>query len=266
MKKPKNLWIAIISLITANVVLFIIKPGGDLTLTIISDLFPVICSIIAGYYLFIAVRSFKEFDFTKISWGLILVSILIFILAETTYGFLEVGLGYDMDEEFPTIADYIWVIGYIPMFAGLLMMFIGYKKSGLPMGKPKVLALVSILIFLISAVVIYFIMVPIITDQETALSDKIFYLFYPIADILIVIPAALLVYITSLFGGGIIARPWKYLTYGFILFTFSDLIYSYLDWMGLYGGGNWIDIGWNLGYLLFAIAGLYQYQMVKSLN
>jgi hypothetical protein len=266
MNKSRNLWITIGSLMLINILVFIIKPGDEFTLTILSDLFPIICSLIAAIYLAMAVTGFKVFDLTKAAWLLIFFSILIFVVAESTYGYLEVVLGYNMDEEFPTVADTIWVLGYIPMFVGLFLLFIGYKRSGLPMGNPVVLVSISAAVLVVATMVVYFIMVPIINDPETGHSEKVFYLSYPIADILIVIPAILLVYITSLFGSGTIAKPLKYLALGFILFTLADMLYSYLDWQGLYGEGNWIDLGWNLGYLLFGAAGLYQYKMVKSLN
>jgi hypothetical protein len=266
MKKAKQLWIVIAVLFLANILVFIFKPGGENAHLVISNLYPVICSLIAAAFIFSAVRGFKVMDFTKLSWIFIMISMSIFVVAEATYAILELGLGYDMDEEFPTFADYFWVTAYIPLFAGLPMMLLGYKKGGLPMGKPSTLILVSLSIFVVSIFIIYFVMAPILNDTETGFFIKAFYLFYPIADILIVIPTVLLVYITSLFGSGSVVRPWKYLAGGFILITFSDLLYSYLDWMGLYGSGNWIDLGWNFGYLLIAMSGLYQYQLIKSFN
>jgi uncharacterized membrane protein YhhN len=73
-------------------------------------------------------------------------------------------------------------------------------------------------------------------------------------------------YITNLFGGGTISRPWKYLAFGFILFTIADLLYSYLGWQDLYGNGNLIDLAWHAGYLFIGLAGLYQRELVDSLK
>jgi hypothetical protein len=46
----------------------------------------------------------------------------------------------------------------------------------------------------------------------------------------------------------------------------GDLVYSYLSWEDLYGSGNLIDLAWNFGYLSIALAGLYQTELIKSLN
>lgn len=168
------------------------------------------------------------------------------------------------NEVFPTLADYIWCAAYVPLFAGLLVMFMGYKKSGFPLGNIKIYSILAPVIML--SVVIYFLLVPIINDAETPTVQKIFYLFYPIGDLFIVVPTMILMYITSLFGKGVISRPWKYLAVGFAFFTVADLLYSYLSWEGKYQTGNIIDVAWNTGYLLIGLSGLYQVELIESIE
>jgi hypothetical protein len=265
MKKPNFLWIIIAVIIVFNLFVYLAKPGSEIVLLYVSNILPILCSIIAALFIFLAVKSFKSFDFTKIAWILILLALILFVIAESIYGIIEISFP-ELSKNYPGVADIFWSLGYIPIFIGMLMMFTGYKRSGLPMGKPVLYIALSSLILVIALLTIYFIMIPIIKDGETSALAKLFYLFYPIADLLIVIPAAILVYITSLFGSAIITKPWKFLAIGFMLFTISDLLFAYLDWRGLYGSGNLIDLGWNIGYLLFAMSGLNQYLMVKSLN
>jgi hypothetical protein len=265
MKKLNVLWILTAIIVTITVFVYLVKPGGETILLYVSNALPVICSLIAVYYIAGAVRSFKIFDYTKLAWVLILVGLILYCIAETTYGILEIYFP-EIFENSPGVADYIWALGYIPFFIGLAMMFVGYKKSGLPMGKPILYIVISSLVLIIALLTIYFLMIPIIKDENTTGIAKAFYLFYPIADLLIVIPACILVYITSLFGAAIITKPWKFLALGFILFTIADLLYASLDWRGLYGSGNLIDLGWNIGYPLIAISGLHQNLLVKSLN
>ncbi len=266
MKKTKLLWIVTGVLIILNIFFYLTGFGGDTVLLYISDLLPIVCGLVASVSLFIAFKGFKEYDFTKIAWAMIFAGIALSFAAETLYGFLEIVLKTDMNEVFPTIADYFWCIGYIPLFIGLAMMFIGYKRSGFPMGNPKVYALLIFAYLILFAVISYYLLIPIINDPETNGLQTFFYLFYPIADIFLVIPAAILMYITSLFGKGTISRPWKYLTLGFLCFTFADLLYSYLSWQDNYGSGNMIDIAWHLGYLLIGLSALYQRELVEEFN
>lgn len=261
----KLLYIASI-LIIINIVMYTTQWGGYQILQYVSDSLPIICSFIAILCLYGAYSSFKHFDFTKKVWLLLLIGIFMFFIAESSYAVLEIEYNLDMNTVFPTFADYIWCGGYLFIFIGLIMMFVGYTKSGFPMGNKKQYTILAILLFIIISSVICFLLIPIIDDKRTALAAKIFYLLYPIADSLVIIPAIILMYITNLFGRQSISRPWRFLAISFILIAVADLLYSFLSWQGIYGNGNLIDLGWNCGYLSAGLAGLYQKELVESLN
>lgn len=266
MKKTKLLWIFSGILIFINIILYLSRLGGDTTLLYVSDLLPAICSLVASISLFIAFKGFKEFDYTKFVWLLIFIGITLSFLAESIYGILEIVFKTDMNNTFPSIADYFWCLGYIPLITGLTLMFFRYMKSGFSMGNSKAYILILACFFILFISVSYFLLIPILNDPETDVLAKVFYLFYPIADIFLVVPAFLLMYITSLFGTGTISKPWKYLAYGFICFTIADLAYAYLSWEDNYGSGNFIDVAWHAGYLLIGLAGLYQKELVESIK
>lgn len=266
MKKTTQLWIFTAVVMLFNLVIFLTKVGGEFLLLYVSDLLPVLCAFIAIVYLFRAYKQFKDYDFAKMSWLLTLIGIVLFSMGELLYGIFEIALEYDMNETFPSIADYVWCAGYLPLFLGMALMFYGYKKGGFPMGNTKMYGFLSFIIAIIAFAVIIFLLIPIINDDETDLIDKVFYLYYPIGDVFLVIPAIILMYITSLFGRSAITIPWRLLALGYICFTVADLLYSYLSWQDLYGSGNPIDLAWNFGYLSIALAGLYQMELMKSLN
>lgn len=266
MIKTKQLWMLGGVIIAINLFFYIARLGGDTVLLYVSDLLPIVCACIAVVGLFMAVRSFRQMDFVKNAWMMILTGVVLYCLAEAIYAVLEIAMRADMNDTFPSVADYFWCIGYIPIFIGLTMMLLGYKRSGLPLGKTGVYAILLGLVVAVFGVTIYFILIPIIEDTGTGTFAKIFYIFYPVADTLVVAPSLLLMYITSLFGGGAISRPWKYLAVSFMFFTFADLLYSYLSWRDLYGNGNLIDVAWHSGYLLVALSGLYQKELIDSLS
>jgi hypothetical protein len=266
MKKIKRFWVISGGILVFNLIMYLTHLGGDRVLLYVSDLLPVGYSLLATIFLYRTYREFKVFDFTKLAWMLIFIGIGLDFVAETTYSVFEIGSVVNVDEVFPTLADYIWCIAYLPVFAGLIIMYCGYKRSGLPMGKEKLYWIMTPLVLIGLSLVIIYLLIPIIRDAETERIAKIFYLFYPIADLMVVIPALILVYITSLFGRAMISWPWRFLAFGFICFTVSDLLYSYLDWLDKYGNGNLIDLGWNIGYLLIAISALYQQRLMASIN
>jgi hypothetical protein len=266
MKKSKKLWIFIGIMVVFNLTIYLTKLGGDKVLLYVSDLLPVLCSLISALCLFSVYKNLKEFDSAKIAWMMILIGITLDFIAESTYSVLEIGFAVDINEVFPTVADYIWCAAYIPLFIGLIIMFLGYRRSGMPMGKIKLYGILLPIILILFSAVIYLLLIPIIKDDQTELIDKVFYLFYPIGDLFIVFPTLVLMYITSLFGKGIITKPWKYLAFGFICFTVADLLFSYLSWLDLYGSGSPIDVVWNVGYLFIGLSGLYQTELIQSIK
>jgi hypothetical protein len=266
MANSTKLWIFTILLIVVNIVGYLVPWGNEKSLQYFSDILPIICSSIAAICLYLTYKAFKEFDYAKKAWLMLLIGISLFFIAETTYLILEVVFNLDMNETFPTIADLFWFAGYIPLIGGISMIFLGYKKSGFPIGNLKLLLLLSFIFFALFAAVIIGLLVPIINDQETETIAKAAYLYYPVADLLLVIPAVLLMYITSLFGRGTISTPWRFLSIGFMLITFADLFYSYLGWRDLYQNGNLIDVAWHVGYIMVGMAGLYQKELSESIQ
>jgi hypothetical protein len=266
MKNSGKLLIASAILLIVNIIAYTTRLGGDTVLRYFSDGLPVVCALISSLCLLGAYREFEQFDFAKRVWLLLLAGMIMFFIAESLYAILEIAFKADMNEQFPSIADIFWCAGYIPLFTGLILMIAGYKKSGFPMGNRRQYVLLSVVSFSLAAAVTALILVPVIKDTETTTLDKAFYIFYPAADILLVIPSIIIIYITSLFGKGVISRPWKYVALGFVSFTVADLLYSYLGWQDLYGNGNLIDLAWHLGYLLLALAGLCQKELIQSLN
>jgi hypothetical protein len=266
MERIKRLWIFMAILFAFNIIIYLTRWGGDKVLLYVSDLLPIVCSLVSTICLLYAFKAFKAFDFIKIAWMFILIGISLNFIAEITYSLLEIVFLVDMNEVFPSVADYIWCVAYLPIITGLVIMFCGYRRSGFPMGNIKVYSILAPLILVVLTLLIIYLLIPIINDSETELIAKLFYMYYPIADMLVVIPAAILIYITSLFGKGLISRHWRYLALGFICFTVSDLLYSYLGWLDIYGNGNLIDLGWNIGYLFIGLSGLYQKQLIDSIN
>lgn len=266
MKKTKSLWLISFVLIVINLFFFITKTGGDEVLKYVSDLLPVVASFIALVCLGIAFRGFKEFDLTKIAWLLIGLGTFFNLVAESTYAILDLHYGMDMNEVYPTLADFFWCAAYIPLFAGIFSMFVAYKNSGFPMGELRTYILFGVVFVATSVAVVFLLLIPVMNDPDTELFAKVFYLFYPIADLLLVAPSIILMYITSLFGKGIISRPLRYMAVGFVLMTISDLLFAVLDWQGAYGSGNLIDVGWNMGYLSIGLAALYQKELIDNLN
>jgi hypothetical protein len=264
MNSIKKYWSLSAIIILFNVIGYLTLKGD--ALLYVSDLLPIICSLIAIIGVFFVVKGLKVLDFTKTAWLLILFGLIFDFLAEGIYSILEIVLKWDMNKQFPSYADYFWFTAYIFFFISLSIMLTGYLRSGMPLGKIRKYFLLVILLAGVVIVIVNYLLIPILKDNETEVATKVATLFYPIADTLVVCLAAILMLIINQFDNKIISMPWKLLGLGFIFFTFSDLVYDYLSWKGVYDSGNLIDIGWNFGYLLLGVSGVYQLRLIKSVQ
>jgi hypothetical protein len=266
MKKVKWLWYASLVILIINLVVIYLLPKEGKLLLIISDLLPVVVSGIAVMCVGLTYRKFVFKDNAKTTWLMILLGTLLYFAAELVYGVMEVVFQKDMNEIFPSLADVLWCLGYIPFLWALFLVIKGFRKSGFPMGNRWVYTTLIVGSFALFVLIAFVLLKPVISDAETSLTEKIFYLFYPIMDLFVVALAFIVFYITSLFGKGAITMPWRMLAIGFMLFTIADLYYSYYSWIGTYNAGDPIEIAWNLGYMALALGSLYQRKLIESLN
>ena len=266
MNKIKAIWTFAVLFILVNICVYYFRLGGDALFPLLSNLFAIVSSFLAAYCLYGAFQSFKTFDKAKLAWLMIYLGVLLFFLAECIYGVGESVLNIDMDKAFPTIADFVWMFAYAPIIIGCAMMVYWYNKSGFLTGSLRFYVWSSLPFIALAGVLFSFLLIPIAVDVHTPALAKFVYIYYPVADLILIIGAGILMHITSLFGQGSITKAWRYISAGFIVMTIADLLYSYLNWSGKYELGNFIDIGWTLSYLLIAVGAVYQQELMESLG
>ncbi len=264
-RKVDGVPIAMAAVLVLNALVYLFRPGGGIVLTVVSDFLPVVCAGAAFVLLASTLRAFAVLDQTKVSWLLLFIGIGLFLLGEILYAVQEVFLGLDMDELFPSIADAAWSLGYLPLLAGLLLLLVGYVRSGFPMGHFAKYLIAGLAILGLGAFLIITLFAPILADETITGLVGFFYLFYPLADLVLLVPALILILVTATLGRGLLARPWLFVAAGFVMLGVADIAYSSLDWQGLYGPGHAIDIAWNAAYCLIGLAGRSQARLVRSL-
>jgi len=235
-------------------------------MTIVSDLLPVICSLITVVCLWGTFKAFKVHDSTRTAWFFVLIGMFLNFLGESSYSYQEIVLKIDLNNVAYSISDLFWYSSYVFCIMGLVILLKEYYKSDFPIGNPINLTICVLLLVILMAILIVVLLLPIIRDPETSVLEKTVYLLYPIFDMIQVILACSLLFVVRKFKGGLVKAPWLLISIGFLLMAVSDIFYSYMNWNGTYGSGSFIDLGWNLGYLLIAMSGVYQKSLVKSLG
>ncbi len=266
LKQISILWMVTGALIALNIILYLIKPESDKLMVFISDAFPILCSLIASYILYTTVKAFKSKDYARTAWLMIFIGVALDLIAEILYGGQEIIMGIDMSNVTKSVADIFWIVSYPFTIIGLVMLHKGYFKTDFPKGKLGIYLIIIALFLIVAIIIVQFLLRPIVIDEETILIDKVVYMIYPIADIVIITQSLLILYLTSQFGGSLISSPWRLIAIAWGFMGVSDILFSYYSWNDTYGAGSMIDIGWNLGYLLLGLAGLYQKKLLMAVR
>lgn len=220
-----------------------------------SNVLSVVYSLFASILLIIAARSFRKRELLRQSWSAIAYGIALYFLGETSWLILVVRDKNNVP--YPSIADLFWLLGYIPLFVGVLL---AYKNIGahlLRKEKAGVLALCLILLSLTS----FYVFAPIFSAQDISMTEKALDFAYPFLDIILL---ALSLVIVVLYERGILGTPWILISIAFVAFSITDILFSYMTWNEVYKEGSIIDIGWLLAYTLMMTGAWLQLSIQKT--
>ena len=129
---------------------------------------------------------------------------------------------------YPSWADLFWLLGYIPLLAGLISRF-----RSLP---NKLTPLQGIITWLISLLIVvaagFFVIKPTIEYWgEGSLLENLPNIIYPVADLIV---AIIILRLFFSFERGDYGFGWRLIAVGFFLLTTADLVFTYATWEDLY--------------------------------
>jgi hypothetical protein len=87
---------------------------------------------------------------------------------------------------------------------------------------------------------------------------------YPVLDLVLLIPTALLTRITVALRGGAAWKIWTGLLGGFVFLCLGDVLFAYLSALGRAGLDPLIHAMYILSYALLARGVLYQRELLRS--
>ncbi|ABG04506.1 diguanylate cyclase/phosphodiesterase [Rubrobacter xylanophilus DSM 9941] len=148
---------------------------------------------------------------------------------------------------YPSYADALYLLGYVFLGAGLLLLQHRTVSNGLD-------ALVDPLMVASGGALLYWglIIGPYVHDPSLSLPAKAVSVAYPLLDVLLL--AALARYLLG-FGGRV---PALYLLgLSFAVLLLADSVYGLQVLQGSYRDGSWVDAGWLACYVLLGAAALH---------
>jgi diguanylate cyclase (GGDEF)-like protein len=178
-------------------------------------------------------------------WYAIALGVLLLFVGDSIWTYYEEVL--HVESPFPSVADVAYLVGYVPLAIGLLLM-VRARRPGRDTG------------FLIDAATVtvaagvgswLFLIAPTL-EPGLSTSELSVLIAYPLVDVLLLAVAAALAFGTEM-------RAFSYRLIGASLTALivADTLYAFGSLDGWYGTGNPIDIGWILSYIFWGTAALH---------
>ena len=152
---------------------------------------------------------------------------------------------------FPSAGDVFWLLAY-PLAGVALVRFVSaYHQSGYPMGsraeRTSLLAVTAAVCAALSFVVLRPVVLAEMPPLEKALSAA-----YPLLDMALLIPLALLLRTTWHFRGGSVGTAWILVLTGFVFMCAGDVLFAYFTALGQTGLDPFVHGAYILSYGLIA--------------
>jgi len=185
----------------------------------------------------------RKLDFGAV-WMLFTLGTGIWVLAESTWAFyyfvLQVAVPY------PSVADFFYVGGYLPIIAGLL----GYLDTFRVALTRRRLGYSLVVIGCGITLALTFVL-PVELGQNLSAINFLTDMIYPVLDLVLL---SLAVLSLAIFAGGSIAKWWMLFGAGASLYVIADEFFLYQVAHGTYYNGSIDDLIYLLGYLTFAMS------------
>jgi hypothetical protein len=203
------LWLVAAIIAIDGAVLF--TAGSDMEI-IASDLSRIVTISAAAALSLVVVARQKVSGLFGRAYASLAAGLILWVIAESVWGYYEIGLG--LERPFPSIADAFWLAAYGPigyhLFSTARFFGKGVKKSAIvTVG----VAAVLFLAFYVQAIADVFAL-----EGPEALPSLAISIAYPLLDILLIIPAVLM--LTNAGRGQLTSIPWIFL--GWVLLVIAD--------------------------------------------
>ncbi len=242
-------------ILTFAILVYVFNPSPIL-LKFVSDGLPLFLSLSGAVFSYLIFRRQEKTRLGSRIWGAMTVGLLLWAAGEAIWGYYELVL--QQDTPFPSVADILWTLGYIPLIYSVASQYLPLHAS---VDRPRrilMAATVSVVVIL----TVWLVILPILTDPEAGTPIEMFFnLAYPFGDLFLIAFATALV---SAFRGGELMLAWGPITAGIILDSIADLLFSYGNWQGLYypaGELNFLsavfDVLYISAYVVWTV-GLYR--------
>ncbi|MBV9788219.1 MAG: GGDEF domain-containing protein, partial [Chloroflexi bacterium] len=182
----------------------------------------------------------------RLPWYCFLLAQVLTSVGNVIWDYYELVLR--IESPFPSVADVLYLAGYLPFTLGMLLLVRRRIRSG-DIGSVIDAAMVTVSAGMLGLV---YLMEPYIQDPTLTRVEQVVSVAYPLMDVFLV---AIIAHILLSPG----PRPLAYTFLGcsLILILGADITYAIMALNETYSTGSIIDYGWLLGYLSIGVAALH---------
>ncbi|MDI6643835.1 MAG: hypothetical protein QME14_02160 [Methanobacteriaceae archaeon] len=188
-------------------------------------------------------------------WLLLAIGQFMFFLGDLIWSIFELGMGL---EPYPSIAD-LFYLAYYPLFAiGIFML---PKNPFSQIRQFKTILDISIIILSSGLIFWIFLISPNLASDSSDVISLVISIIYVVLDFVLLFALIILLFEKL---GSVSKRPFLLLAAGIVVQIISDTIYSYQVTDLSYVSGGILDIGWIIGFVLIALAGIAHVENIRQ--
>jgi hypothetical protein len=164
---------------------------------------------------------------------------------------------------FPSVADIYFLISYPFLIAALLVLLNAYREAGFPVGSLGERAVILAVVGVAGVVVAVPILQPVAATGGPLL-ERILTVAYPVLDIVLLLPLALLLRIALRLRGSHAGEVWVLLLSGFVFLCAGDICFAWFQSLGAQHLDPFLHGTFILAYGLVAGGAHRQLQLLES--
>lgn len=197
-------------------------------------------------------RGFIVGSLNRFIWSNLTIGLTLWTIAELWW---TGGAILGQEIPYPSWADFFWIVGYVPMYFAL---WTRIRSIHIDMRPSQVVGLWATNVVSLGSTII-FVLFPIVQNNEpSAFVESALNILYPIVDLILLI---LVLRMLFTFQQGMYGKVWAWLSVGFMLRAFGDLVFAYANTVNLYYPDQQInllstmgvDVPYSLSYLVIII-------------
>lgn len=243
--------IAAILLVVVYTVLYVKEPLPGVWNDIVLYLILMIAAAFAATVAMLIWLRYEPTETPRHIWRYFTIGLWLWVAAEFTYAYFDI----TQDEVMIGLQDVFWVTAYV-FFAHALG--VQYRVLAQPSKRELVNRILIVVALLIGLYAVVYHLLSVGADPANRI-NTIVNSFYPVGDFFL---AAVAIWLVRHFGGGAFARPWM----GLLAFSFTDLLYAWIEASGLYEQGIWatlFDTTYLGAYLILGLGLLSLWTFLK---